>query len=281
MTWQTARRTNAFTRLDFRTKLALMAAVTLVAFTWESPFLGGLLTLATLGACLAAGVDPAYVRTVFFVMLPFYLVLVLTYGFFSEALLTDLTGEDALTPLLILPESWPLVGGASLSLEGALYALNVAFKTLTMILVLPLVVFTTDVNAMVVGLVKARVPYKLAFIFSSTLRFFPLLFQETRTIVEAQRLRGLAVEEMGPLQRVRVYAKVAVPLILGAMAKAQMLEVVLQSKAFSGGPRTYLHESALGAADYLVMALSALLAAAALAAYFALGFGRFGSVLNL
>jgi energy-coupling factor transport system permease protein len=126
-------------------------------------------------------------------------------------------------------------------------------------------------------MVKARIPYKLAFIFSSTLRFFPLLFEEIQTIIEAQRLRGLAFESMGPVKRVRVYAKVAVPLILGAMVKSQMLEVVLQSKAFSGSPdRTYLHESKLGRADYAVFAFSALFFVAAVVAYVGWGIGRFG-----
>jgi energy-coupling factor transport system permease protein len=164
-----------------------------------------------------------------------------------------------------------------MSVEGVLYAINVVFKTLTMTLVIPLGVFTTDVNTMVVGLVKARIPYKLAFIFSSTLRFFPLLFEEVQSIIEAQRLRGLAFEEMGPIRRVRVYAKVAVPLILGAMVKSQMLEVVLQSKAFSGSPdRTYLHESKLGTGDYALFACSGLLLVAAVVAYVVWGVGRFG-----
>lgn len=163
-----------------------------------------------------------------------------------------------------------------MSVEGVAYALNGVFKTLTMTLVIPLGIFTTDANTMMVGMVKARIPYRIAFVFSSTLRFFPLLLGESRTIIEAQRLRGLAFEKMGPVQRVRVYAKVAVPLILGAMMKSQMLEVVLQSKAFSGSSdRTYLHESHLGLGDYLLLALSCLGGIAALVAYTVWGVGRF------
>ncbi len=60
-------------------------------------------------------------------------------------------------------------------------------------------------------------------------------------------MRGLAFETMGPVKRLRVYAKIAVPLILGALVKSQMLDIVLQSKAFTGSPeRTYLHEDAAG-----------------------------------
>ena len=44
----------------------------------------------------------------------------------------------------------------------------------------------------------------LAFIFSATLRFFPLLFSEIGNIIQAQRLRGLAMEKMNIIQRVSV-----------------------------------------------------------------------------
>jgi hypothetical protein len=153
----------------------------------------------------------------------------------------------------------------------------VIFKTLALVLILPVAIFTTEVNNMIVGMVRARIPYKLVFIFSSTIRFFPLLFEEIQMIIEAQRLRGLAMEKMGPIKRVRVYAKVAIPLILGAMVKSQALEVVLQSKAFTGSSeRTYLHESILTPLDwsFIIMFVTLFLLAAVL--YVAIGFGRFG-----
>jgi energy-coupling factor transport system permease protein len=277
--FQTVERDSFFTRLDFRPKLVMMASITLVAFVWESPLLGGLLALAVTLACLAVGVKLSYIRTVILVMTPFYILLLLTQGFFAGPLITSLTGltEDQFTMLFTFPAGWPAVGGAGMSLEGMKYALNIVFKTLTMTMVIPLGIFTTDVNTMVVGLVQAHIPYKLAFIFSSTLRFFPLLLGEIHSIIEAQRLRGLVFERMGPIRRARVYARVAVPLILGAMVKSQLLEVVLQSKAYSGSPdRTYLHESTLGTTDTLLFAFFGLFVLAAIVGYFGFGVGRFG-----
>ena len=279
MMLQTVSRDSFFTRLDFRSKLFMMGVVTLVAFVWESPLLEGALALAVVVASLAAGVNRRFIRRLVALLVPFGLVLAVTQGFFGGALIRSRTGQAELTPLFSMPASWWLVGGASMSAEGVLYALNVACKTLTMTLVIPLGIFTTDVNTMIVGLVKARVPYKLAFIFSSTLRFFPLLFGEIQSIIEAQRLRGLAFETLGPVKRVRVYARVAVPLILGAMVKSRMLDVVLQSKAFSGSPdRTYLHDSRLGPGDYALFALFGLLLVAAVVAYAVWGIGRFGGL---
>jgi energy-coupling factor transport system permease protein len=277
MQMQTVERNSLFTRLDFRPKLFMMAVVTVVAFVWESPVLNGLLALAIIVSCLAVGVKFSYIRMVVTVMFPFYILLLVTQGFFSRELIVSLTGKTELTPLLVIPASWPVIGGGTMMVEGVAYGLNVVFKTLTLTLVIPLGIFTTDTNNVIVGMVRARIPYKIAFIFSATLRFVPLLFEEIRAIIEAQRLRGLALENMGPLKRVRVYSRVAVPLILGAMVKSQQIEVVLQSKAFSGSPeRTYLHESVLTPLDYAVLALFAILFIAAVLLYAISGIGKFG-----
>jgi energy-coupling factor transport system permease protein len=267
---------SVFARLDFRAKMIAAAAVTLVAFLWESPVLTALLLLAVTATALLAGVKPGYLRRVFTLLAPFYLFLLITQGFFAGELIRARTGQDLLTPLFSIPASWWLVGGATMTVEGVLYGLVVIFKTLSMVLVVPLVVFTTDVNAMVVGLVKAGIPYKVAFVFSATFRFFPLLFDEVQGIIEAQRLRGLAFEKMGPLRRARVYARIAVPLILGAIVKSQMTEVVLQSKAFSGSSdRTYLHEARFVLLDYAVLVASCLFLLVAGIAYFGFDVGRF------
>ena len=280
MKYQTVERDSFFSRLDFRPKLVMMVVITVVAFVWESPLLGGALALAIIVACLLAGVKPGYIRTVVTVMIPFYILLLLTHGFFNDYQVMGLTGHKVLTPIFSFPRNWWLIGGGTMTVEGTLYGVNIIFKTLAMVLVIPLGIFTTDVDNVIVGMVRARIPYKIAFIFSSTLRFFPLLFEEIRTIIEAQRLRGLAMEKMGPLQRVRVYSTVAVPLILGAMAKSQQLEVVLQSKAFTGSPeRTYLHESVLRPVDKAVIVFFLVFFIVAAVLYVGCGVGKFAWVI--
>jgi energy-coupling factor transport system permease protein len=277
MKFQTVERDSIFTQLDFRPKLFMMFVLTIVAFIWESPLAQAILCAVILVACLFSGVKVKYLRTILLIMMPFYILLLLTHGFFNVDQVKALTGKVELTPMFTFPETWRLIGGGSMSWEGFWYGINVILKTLTIILVVPLVIFTTEVDNMIVGMVRAKIPYKIAFIFSSTLRFFPLLFSEIGAIIEAQRLRGLAMEKMNPLQRVSVYAKVAVPLILDAMVKSQQLEVVLQSKAFSGDPeRTYLHESILRPADYALIAFFALFLVLAIFLYAAYDIGKFG-----
>jgi energy-coupling factor transport system permease protein len=60
------------------------------------------------------------------------------------------------------------------------------------------------------------------------------------------------------------------------MFKAQQMEVVLQSKAFSGSSdRTYIHRSELEYTDWLLIAAMAAVLVAAIVLYWTLGLGRF------
>lgn len=280
MKLQTVNRNSIFTNLDFRSKLVMVLAITAIAFLWESPIAGGILMLGVIIACIGAGVRLNYLGKILKIMIPFYLFLILSMGFFNVEQIKILLNRGELTALLTLPRSWWLIGGASLSLEGMLYGLNIVFKTLTMILVIPLAIFTTDVNAMTVGMVRAKIPYRIVFIFSSTLRFVPLLLEEVNSIIESQRLRGLNLEKMSWIKRSQVYARVAIPLILNSLSKSQKLEIVLQSKAFSGSSqRTYLHESSLTNADYSLMIASILLLIGAIALYSISGVGKFAWLL--
>lgn len=277
MKLQTVKYDSLFTRLDFRSKLVVMLTVTVLAFLWESPITGGLLMLSVIASCVIAGVRLNYLGTILKVMVPFYIFLIVSMGFFNVEQVKLLTNKVELTALFNLPQTWWLIGGAKMSLEGTLYGLNIVFKTLTMILVIPLAIFTTDVNQMTVGMVRAKIPYKAVFIFSSTLRFVPMLLEEVQSIIESQRLRGLDFERMGFFKKGQVYAKVAIPLILNSLSKSQKLEIVLQSKGFSGSSqRTYLHESALTSVDYLLMIGSSILFVIAIAIYFSFGIGKFG-----
>jgi energy-coupling factor transport system permease protein len=274
--FSSAARASVFTRLDIRSKFCLMLVVIILCFLWESPAAQLILFILVVAASLIGGVTPRYLGRVVLFMLPFLLILLGTHGFFNVTQVKTLTGKTSLTSLLVLPANWWLVGGGVMTLEGFLYGLNVALKSLTIVLVVPVIVFTTDVEPMIVGMVKARIPYRIAFIFSATLRFFPLLFKEARNIIEAQRLRGLVVERMNPLKRARVYARIAVPLILNAMVRSQQFEIVLQSKGFSGeADRTYLFDAVLKPNDYAVMGIAGIVLIFAVIGYAGFGFGTF------
>ena len=265
----TARR-SPFSSLDVRAKLAVLAATVVLAFCWESPVLSGALACGVLLLWPLARLEGRDLKRLLFLMSPFLLLVLLVHG-----VLNEVVGR---TTLLGPVPAWvPLVGGRlRVTSEGLLYGLMVISRTLTLVLTMPLVVLTTDPNTLVVGLVRLRVPYTAAFVFSSALRFLPLVLAEAAALIEAQRLRGLVLEKLGLWARGRAYARIAVPLVLGALLKLQQLEVVLQSKAFSGSAeRTYLTPLQLRTPDRVVIGTSAVVVLLALILRFAYGIGAF------
>jgi len=259
-----------FSRLDVRAKLFLLVLVSVLIFVWENVFFVAGLFAVVLVLALNAHLDRRLMWRLFRIMLPFIGLTVVIQGLFNII---------GVTPLWTVPAWVPWVGGrVSLYWEGVVFGFVVVFRLLSPLYAMPLVVMTTDVNDLVVGLTRLRVPYKVAFIFSITLRFVPFIFGEIDAIMEAQRLRGLALEKMNFIRRIPVFASLAVPLILGSLLKAQTLDVVLQSKAFSGSPkRTYLTELHLRAIDYLIIFGGAVLLVGAIVARLALGWGAFVS----
>ena len=281
MKFETVNKKSFFTYLDFRTKLLMIIVVTIITFLWESPFTEGLLSLVIGYGCILAGIQLNYFKKIFMFMIPFHSFILIVTGFFYIDQIKVLLNINDLTPIFILPSSWFWIGGMTMNYEGILYGLNIIFKTLNMVLIIPLGIFTTDVNDMVIGMVKMKIPYKIVFIFSSTLRFFPLLVEEIQSILEAQKLRGLALNKVSFKKKAIIYLNLAVSLILNSMAKTNQIEIVLQSKSFSGNSnRTYLHESSFNNFDYLTISFLITFLMSVIFVYFWYGIGEFSWLVN-
>jgi energy-coupling factor transport system permease protein len=259
-----------FSSLDVRAKLTILAATVVLAFSWESPVLSGALAGGVLLLWPLARLAGRELKRLLLFMAPFLLIVLLVHG-----VLNEVVGRATL--LGPIPAWVPLIGGRlRVTREGLLYGFVVICRTVALVLTVPLVVLTTDPNTLVVGLVRLKAPYTAAFVFSSALRFLPLVLSEAAALLEAQRLRGVALERLSFWARGRAYARIAAPLILGALIKSQQLEVVLQSKAFSGSAeRTYLTPLRLHARDWLVISTAAVLVTVALFLRVVYGVGSF------
>lgn len=260
-----------FSSLDVRTKLIFMFFTIIIILVWENIFYQIALFAVVLVLALSSHMDASQIRKTFILMTPIILISVFAQAFFN------IRGVTPLITLFTIPDWVPVFNGpVTLYWEGLVFGFMVVFRFLTPVLALPMVVLTTDVNDLVLGLVKLRVPYKVAYIFSIALRFVPFIFAQVDAISEAQRLRGLAIEKMNIFQRVPVFASMAVPLILGSLLRAQTLDVVLQSKAFRGtADRTYMDEINLRTADYVMISAMILVLVGAIVMRLFFGWGDF------
>jgi energy-coupling factor transport system permease protein len=101
---------------------------------------------------------------------------------------------------------------------------------------------TTKVEEFTVGLNKLHVPYRFGFAISLAFRLAALFGDSAATIVDAQRLRGYNFNEGGPLERMRRYVPVAVPVFMGALRKANNMAMALEARGFGNRvePTTFI-----------------------------------------
>ncbi|MGH7924524.1 MAG: energy-coupling factor transporter transmembrane component T family protein [Candidatus Binatus sp.] len=122
---------------------------------------------------------------------------------------------------------------------------------------------TTKIEEFTYGLQRMRVPYRVGFAISLSFRLVPLFIDSAVTIVDAQRLRGYDFNQGGPLERVRRYVPVVIPVFMGALRKANNMAMALEARGFgfSHEPTTFIEYPVTGAdiaAFSLLIALGAL-----------------------
>ncbi len=147
--------------------------------------------------------------------------------------------------------------GVLVSLDGIL--LGIAITLRVALLALTLTIFFTVVHP--VKLTKAiydlGMPFKFAYTFTLALRFLPLVLEEVATINNAQKSRGYDIDQVNPALRLFKLFPLAIPLILGALKRANTIALAMDLKAFNAYPRrTFYVEVRKGAADAVVRSAS-------------------------
>jgi energy-coupling factor transport system permease protein len=233
----------------------------------QAVFLAAIVTLM-----LAAGVKLATLWRLVVILMPALILITVIQGLWSPF---------GVTPLFTLPADWRFVGGWDIfHMEGLAFGLVVCCRLLIPMFAFQLVFMTSEPRDIVLGLVRIGVPYRVAFLFSTTFRFVPLLLGELENMKEAQRLRGIDVDRAGILGKITLLARLLVPLIINSLTKAQHMEIALQAKAFTGSKhRTQINPARerLRMDEYAYIFLCLALPVAALAARLLYGFG--GSVI--
>jgi energy-coupling factor transport system permease protein len=182
--------------------------------------------------------------------------------------LLPIMGFLFLVQAIFYPGTVPLIdplipigkGYGQITLDGILFALLLALRLMAMIIMLPLVNFTTPVQIFALGMVKMGMPYRLAYTMTTALNLVPILQVETGVIVDAQRLRAMQSFEKGKLaDKLKAYPALVTPLVIGSMRRAQLMAVAMDSRAFGASKsRTYLEDIILHPRDWVFIALTVL-----------------------
>ena len=180
--------------------------------------------------------------------------------------LLPIIGFLFLVQAVFYPGNTPLIkplipigrGYGQVTLEGILFAMLLALRLMAMIIMLPLVNFTTPVQIFALGMVKMGLPYRLAYTMTTALNLVPILQGETSVIVDAQRLRAMQSFEKGTLvEKLKAYPALVTPLVIGSMRRAQLMAVAMDSRAFGASKsRTYLEDIRLHVGDWVFICLT-------------------------
>lgn len=125
-----------------------------------------------------------------------------------------------------------------------------------------------------VGLVmaKLRIPYSFTFAFTTAIRFVPILAEEVKEVVDAQRSRGLNIEK-GGIRKVKNLIPILVPLINSIMRRSVELAEAMEVKCFGASKnRTYIKELKMNKIDYMVLTVAISLFIAVLNVRFMIAF---------
>jgi energy-coupling factor transport system permease protein len=243
-------RATALHRLHPVTKLAGLVAFVVAAFVVDRPLALLPLGAAVLALVLAAGGLPNLRRLRIMFVLVFAFTLVVWTLFFRG---------------VFVP-----------SVEGFAYGLSTAMRLDTFLAAGILFLTTTRVEEVAYALGRLGVPYKVGFTLTLAFRLVPVFFDAALTVVQAQRCRGLEFGRGGLVARLRRFVPIIVPVLIGALRRADRMAMALELRGFnSGRPRTTWLRARASAAD----AVAGAVAAATTAAYLALwasGAGQLG-----
>jgi energy-coupling factor transport system permease protein len=245
------------------TKLVWSVLILVLALIFDSPwYLSGIILSVILVGCIGKVAKETLIYTGG--LLAFSTIIFLLQVFFR-------TGGRTL--FSIFPPSLPVVGGwLPVTVGGILYGVAMSLRVLCIVTPFSVILSTTQPRDVIMALVdKLHVPYDYAFLFTTTLRFIPIITTEVSTISQAQRSRAYAVEGWNPIRRLKALAPIAMPIVFIAIEKAERLGLCMDLRGYGSKERTYLRAFKLRFLDWALLILMTLVL---IGAFVALRFGH-------
>lgn len=224
-------------RLNPLPKLVWALGVLLLSFATRNPAILGFTFLLGIGLVLwaGAGVLRSYLRVVL-ILFPLALALIVL---------------QSIAPAF--PKPWtPIVGLGPFTIyqEGIYSGVTMLLRIMAMTTFALVTVMTSHPGDIFTSLQRVGMPYVMNFILTMTLQLIPILQNEFRIVLNAQKARGMRGTGFGAL------LPSMVPVFVGAIERVQQLSISLESRAFgSTGHKTSYRHVTMSSKDYLVLLL--------------------------
>ena len=130
-------------------------------------------------------------------------------------------GPDGDPPLLA-------VGPITVSHTSPVYALGMALKLNGFLAAGLLFLSVTRIEEFAYALSRVGLPYRVGFTMTMAFRLVPVFVDAAGTVIQAQRCRGLDFDRGGLWARARRYVPVIVPVVMGALRRADQQRVAAE-----------------------------------------------------
>ncbi|HQN17995.1 MAG TPA: energy-coupling factor transporter transmembrane component T [Syntrophobacteraceae bacterium] len=228
-------------RLNPVAKLSVVVSYSLIVFLLDSLQLEGL----CLGAVLAAERSIGSRQITAMMLSRFALVLVI----FIVAMQAVMTQSG--TVLISIPVYYAQL---RITDAGLLNGIVVALRFLSVVLVSALLIVTTSPADLVYSLMRAGIPYRYGFMVILVMRLITVYRLELKTVTNAQKMRGLRVDESGIRGLVRCIRCTVMPLIVSGLSRVDSLVVSMEGRAFGcKKTRTFVNEDHYGLLDKILI----------------------------
>ncbi len=125
-------------------------------------------------------------------------------------------------------------GGSSVffSRTGLLYGAGMGLRLSGMVIAGLIFLSTTKVEAFSYGLNLMGIPFRASFAITLAFRLVPLFIDNAMTIVQAQKSRGLEIEGVNIIRKIRGTVPLIIPIFASSLRSADHLALALESKGF-------------------------------------------------
>lgn len=147
--------------------------------------------------------------------------------------------------LQVIPQSTPVIGvltgGVNIYKEGVEYGLVQGMRFVISLTCGLFICFTTESKDLLRAAIRLKMPLNFSFMLSVALRFIPLIVDETRTVMRAQKLRGFSIFHAGCVRPMHTAHVVLRPILVNAIRRSSMLSLSVESRHFGNARSAYTH----------------------------------------
>lgn len=152
----------------------------------------------------------------------------------------------------------PIIG--PFTQEGLLYGVAMGIKLDVMIIAGMIFLSSTKIEELSLALQKLKIPYRVAFAFSTAIRLVPMIVGTTYIIMQAQKSRGLDLDSGNLVTRIKKYIPLLIPVFISVIRGTNVFAMALESKGFGySNERSSYLEIGYKSTDFVVVGATMLL----------------------